>query len=117
MINVSELMFDPDFVRSFVVRRPSGAFDATGIYTSSYEDFAFTGAVQPATPAELQMLPSGSTQENVISVWSAAEMRMDNGNDVGSDLVIVDGASYRVIKAEPRGDNGYFRVFAEGIVT
>lgn len=118
MINVQEIMSDPDFVRSFSVKRPSGAFDDTGVFAiSGYDDIAFTGAVQPADPATLQMLGEGERIGNVIEIWTLAEVRMGQGADnVLSDIVIVDGQSFRVFKTEPWSDNGYFHAFAEGFL-
>ena len=116
MIDVSELMDDPDFARSFTVRRPTGTFGADGEFTSTYKESQLRGIVQPATAREVQMLGQGERLGDVISVWSAEEMRAGDGNKRESDVLVVDSKSYRVIKAEPWADAGYFRVFAEKYV-
>lgn len=116
MINVGELMTDPDFARALTLRRPTGSFGNEGEFTSTYADSSIVGSVQPATPQELEMLPEGSTVRDVISVWSATEIRMGDGNTAEPDVLVIDGASFKVIKAEPWGAAGYFRVFAEGFI-
>lgn len=116
MINVGELMTDADFTRTFTLRRPTGTFSDDGEFTSTYADTQLVGIVQPATPNELEMLPEGSRAKDVISVWSATLLRMADGKLLESDILVVDAQSYRVIRAEPWGDAGYFRVFAEGFV-
>jgi hypothetical protein len=116
LIDVSELMDDPDFARSFTLRRPAGAFSVDGVFASSYSDRQLVGIVQPATPREIQMLPEGSRLKDIISVWSASEMRGADGKAAESDILVVDGKSYRVVRAEPWAHAGYFRVFAEGFV-
>lgn len=116
MINVAELMSDPDFSRSFTVKRPTGAFADEGVYASTYEKIQMTGVVQPASPKELQMLPEGSRLTDIIAVWSNLEMRVATGDKSESDVIVVDSKKYRVIKCEPWADAGYFKVLAEGFL-
>jgi len=116
MISVAELMLDPDFVRTFTVRRARGAFADEGVYSSTYQNMTIVGIVQPASPRELLMLPEGSRLKDVIAVWSNLEMRVADGDKLESDIVVVDGKTYRVIKCEPWPQAGFFKVLAEGYV-
>lgn len=116
MINVGELMTDPDFVRGFTVRRPNGVFSVDGVFTSSYRELYLHGIVQPASPRQIAVLPEGTRVDDVISVWCSEELLSADGKKQESDIIVVDGYYYRVVKAEPWGDAGYFRVFAEGYI-
>lgn len=116
LVDVSELMDDPDFARTFTLRRPTTTLANEGEVSNTYDDADLVGIVQPARPDDVQFLPEGVRLANLISVWSASEMIPGDGTGTLPDVVVVDGQSYRVVKCEPWGGNGYFRVFAEGFV-
>lgn len=116
MIDVSELMTDPDFAKTFTVKRPTVVIAADGTASTTYVTTDnVVGIVQPAAPEDIQDLPEGSRSNGVVSVWSATEIKGSaSAGSEESDVLVVDGRSYRVVKSEPRGDNGYYRVFAQG---
>jgi hypothetical protein len=115
VINVAELLVDPDFVRSFTIKRPTGSFANEGVYSVTYSDLSATGCVQPASPRELQLMPEGSRLGDVIAVWSNVEMRVADGK-VESDVIVVDSKNYKVVKCEPWPESGYYKALAEGYV-
>lgn len=114
MINVAELMTDRDFTTTIKVRRPKGQFQDEGQYRMTYEDEELTAIVQPASDALLQMMPEGSRLNEMIEVWCRCLLRVADGAKVESDVLVHCGKNYRVVKAEPWGQNGYYRVVAEG---
>ena len=116
-INVVELMSDPDFASTFLVRRPRGDRDDAGVFqVLDYTDITMVGVVQPADPAAVAMLPEGERLGNVIEVWSAAEIRTGDAAESLADMIVVDGETFRVIKSEDWSANGYSHVFAEGFL-
>jgi hypothetical protein len=119
MLNMARLTRDPHFTRDFTVRRPGiGAFDAYGVWvTGPYDELPFTGSVQPATPKQMELLPSGTNIANVIAVWSGQELICDDSQATNSDVVIVDAKSYRVTKLLDWGLNGYWMALAVGYPT
>ena len=117
MINVAELMNDPDFASTFLVRRPRGDRDDAGVFSVlDYTDIPVVGIVQPADPDAVQMLSEGERLRNMIEVWSATELRASDAVEALSDVLVVNGQSYRVIKTEDWSANGYSHVFAEGFL-
>lgn len=116
MIDVSELMTDPELSRTFTVRRPRGEFANEGEFTSSYKDTLIRGVVQQAKPNDLKFLPEGTRIDDILSVWSAEEMRGGDGKTQEPDVLLIDGAYFKVIRAEPRPDGGYWRVFVQGYI-
>ena len=114
MIDVSELMDDPDFARTFVVKRPTTTIAKDGTASTTYVEFETVGAVQPAEPADVQFLPEGTRLDDTVSVWSHQSLRGGDGKRFESDVLIVGADRYRVIRVEPRQENGYTRVFATG---
>lgn len=114
MINVGELMIDPDFVRAFTLRRPSlGTFADEGVYSTTYGEQSLIGVIQPASPKELELLPEGSRLDEVLAIWSNVEMRVGDGAKVESDVVVHNTKSYRVIKCEPWPEAGFYKVLAK----
>lgn len=116
MIDVSELMDDPDFTKCFTVKRPKVTLSPDGMASTAYTQFDIAGIVQPADPDDLASLPEGTRLDDMISVWSHEIIRGADGKSRESDVLIIDGKFYRVVKVENRLDNGYIRVFAEGYV-
>lgn len=118
MIDVSELLADPDFARRLTLRRPRATtFTNEGEAQAAYGEESIVGVVQPASAAELKIMPEGSRLDDVLSVWSAEELRTGDGKTTEPDVLVIDRKSYKVVKCEPWPDNGYWRAFAEGFVT
>lgn len=120
MIDVSEVMRDPEFTSAITLRREAGAYStdpaSTGEWTPSYAETQIVAIVQPASPEELLLLEEGERNKNTISVWSVSELRGGDGKRQQPDVLIVDGRYYRVIRVEPRPDGNYFRAVAQGYV-
>lgn len=116
MIDVSELMTDPDFAREITVQRPTLTVANEGQASYTYETTKMLGIVQPASMREVEMLPEGDRLKDVISVWSACLLKATNADDAEADIIVVGTHHYRVIKSESWPENGYYRVFAEGFV-
>ena len=122
-IDVSELMTDPEFAREFTRRRPTGAFAADGSFAPGYDDSTLVGVVQPASSDDMKILPQGTRLDNVRVFWVAdceedSAVRAGDGKTFESDVLLLGNEAFRVIRAEPRReDGGYFRVWAEGFVT
>jgi hypothetical protein len=114
-IDISELNGDPDFAQTIsILRALAPTFANEGIATAAYADAVpLVATVQPATEADLKALPEGTNLTDVISVWSGDEIQVGDQTGAGSDILIVNGKSYRVVKREDRVKNGYRRVFAE----
>lgn len=117
LVNVARLMTDTRFCRTFVRRRQRGTFSNQGEYTSAYDEQTVTGIVQPATPDVLKILPEGTRLDSVRCVWSAEGLRVGDGKSFESDVLVIDGESFKVIRAEDWSANGYFEVYVEGFVT
>ncbi len=116
MIDVSELMTDGDFTKCFTVKRPAVTIAVDGSLSTSYTEFEVIGIVQPAKPSEILSMPEGLRIDDLISVWSLTPIHGSDGNKTGSDILLIGGAPWRVIKEEDRRDNGYTRVFATGYI-
>lgn len=115
-IDVSELMTDPDFAETISIRRALAPTLANeGVATAAYASAVpIVAIVQPADEADLKMLPEGVNLTDVICVWSGSEISVADETGKGSDILIVNSKSYRVVKREDWVSNGCRCVYAEG---
>lgn len=114
MIDVSELMTDPDFVQTFRVRRMGGTFENEGEFTiEANNTVTMVGAVQPANGGEkAQFQPQGDQHKALIKVYCGKRLRKADGL-IQSDIIAHCGADYKVIECVPWGHNGYWKAIAE----
>lgn len=118
MIDVSELVVDPDFAQSFQVKRhgaPTLSNEGEAVATFTVLDLY--GVVQPASQNDvIKYLPEGQRQGNFISIWCKDEVRMGNGQAQLPDIVMNHGGVYRVAFSKNWVDNGYWFAIAQGFV-
>lgn len=117
MIDVSELIDDPDFASEFTVFRDSGSFVEGEWVKNAPSQLPMIGVVQPATSEDmLRFLPEGERQKNVIRIWCRQKIQMANGKDEQSDVVVWNCDYHRVAYSKPWGKNGYWFAIAVGFV-
>jgi hypothetical protein len=115
LVDVSELMTDPDFVTTITLRRPVPAtFAVDGSSETTYAaDVPVTAIVQPADAQQIVTLPEGSRGPGAVKcIWSATALRMADGAANEADVLIIDGISFKVVGEERWDDNGYRFVLA-----
>lgn len=117
-IDVSELNGDDDFEGPITLRRPAVPTLANeGVASFTYlPDVQISADVEDASPADLKSLPEGTNLDDVIAVWSGSELKIGDQSGQGSDVLIVDGKHYRVVKLEDWSENGYWMAFAERFI-
>lgn len=116
MIDISELMDDPDLAQPIKVERAAGFYDA-GRWKKASPEFpkGFIGIIHPASQEDrLEVAPEGSRRSNMIVCYSASAFKFDDGNKEQSDIVHWNGGKYRIMAIRPWQDHGYFKIWAEG---
>lgn len=117
MIDVSELMRDPDFAQDFAVKRQVGAWAGEGAFTTTETDIPRVGIIQPAKVEDIvQFLPEGERNGNFIAIYCDQDLLMGNGNDQQSDVIVWKGNYFRIAKAKQWEDHGYWYALAKGFV-
>lgn len=119
MIDVSELMQDPDFASMIeVTRQGAGSYANEGVFTPGASVVSsWPAVVQPANAADItNFLPEGERTNNVIKIYSAQLIQMSDGESVQADTLVWQGASYRVAFSKPWNLHGYYFVLAVGYV-
>lgn len=113
MIDVSELMDDPEFCTDFQLRRISGAFQDEGEWVNgSPVILERLGAIHPASASQLKLLPEGERRDFTIAVYSDQDILMADGTGIQSDVVIWKGKTFRVAYSKDWSDNGYWFALA-----
>jgi hypothetical protein len=117
MIDISELVTDPDFAQDFDVIRYTGAFASEGVYTQTPgAPLRLTGSIQPASAKDtVQFQREGERLGNMITVFCDQELQASDAKGQNSDVIVWRGSQYRVVQCRPWVDFGYWQVMAEGL--
>jgi hypothetical protein len=113
LVNVSDVVNDPQFSQTFSVKRFTGNFANEGEYDrGSVVTLTRYGSIQPANQDDLNLLPEGQRDGKYIKVYTVQEIRKGDGT-VESDQILWDGREYRVTFTKLYKDYGYYFVIAE----
>lgn len=115
MIDVSELITDPDFCQEFFVRRDNGHIDdVTAEWVPNYSVLTMTGVITPAKQDDILVpLPEGERSNTFIRVFCTERLIMGGEeDDFNADRIAWRGSAYKVIDSRPWGDFGYWEVVA-----
>ena len=124
MINVSELMSDPDFSSYYTVVRTKIKWVKGRQEKTDTQRLKYFGPVQPATPDELQQIPEGDRSQEVFKFMCAPPKKIYITNTVSdkestdgilSDQIIYDGEMWKIIRVTNWRRHGYTRAFAYSI--
>lgn len=116
LLDVSEILTDPDFVDTFTVVRRTEGVSEKGRAILTLEGFAASGVVTAAGPNDLRRLPDAQLQDRTLSIVSRFQFF---GASVGyqpdliqwrNDLYIVS-----VLDLYPQFGRGFTQVIAPSI--
>ena len=113
MIDVSELMSDPDFCQPFSVLRSTGV-NGPGGWQAAEATLDFYGPTQPADATTLQMVPEADRVYGARLFWAAQPIyETRTASQAGaagiSDVLIWRGQQFRVHSVWPWIDGGFFK--------
>ena len=105
LIDVSELMGDPDFIDIVTLKRRTSTVNSYGENTVASTSSSVYMVVQPASPDDLQRLPDSVRRRDAIKVWYTGTLSADALN-VYPDVITWGGRDYQVASTEPYGNWG-----------
>jgi len=113
MLDMSEILYDPDVSQDFIVNRQTGTWQNGRFVEVGSPILTMTGAVLPATPKQIEQLPEGDRVTGVMAFYSDKKIYVTHkddgsGNAGTSDQIEWDGQRYRVSKVDPFGDYGFY---------
>lgn len=99
LLDVTDILFDPDFFRDISVETTTISVNTSGVATASTTTESTTAVVTPLTSRELDRMPEGELLKGGITVFS--HYKLDSGgNGTTADIVIVGGVRYTVYSCD-----------------
>lgn len=114
MLNLSELLIDPDFAQPFTIQRSSGSFQLGG-FQSTVTMIGAVGAITVASEQDLDQVPEGDRVTGAMTFYTATPLfrtHADGGAPGLSDVLLWRGDAYRIQKIWPYADYGYYKAVA-----
>lgn len=119
MIDVSELITDPDFAVHYTVYRRTGKWVKGRFEVSEPEILNFYGAVQPASVREIQQLHIGDSEHGIMKFFTRKPndifitKEFSESEEIQiSDEIEFDGRIYKVLQVMPWHHGGWCSAFA-----
>ena len=116
MIDVSEIINDPDFCQSFTVYRDSGSW-IEGRWVSSTSTLSMSGVISVASAKELNQVPEGDRVEGAIVIHTTDQIYATRAASPAgiSDKIEWNGELYKIIQMYPYSDYGFYKAIATRI--
>jgi len=114
MINVSELIEDPDFAFPYTVIRRTGKWvNARFVINEPPDRLTYYGVVQPATTFELQQLGIGDNEQGVMKFFCKQPKDFYIATDSSnvSDEIEFRDKLYKILKVSPWQHGNWTRAF------
>jgi hypothetical protein len=116
MIDVSELMSDPDFAQTIIIRRvpPGSGFKNEGEWREADRvPIEITAIIQPASSEDLtEFNLEGTELKGGIRIWADQELHVHEDDEKRNDIIIWNRSEYHVIARKPWKDFGYWKALA-----
>lgn len=107
VLDVTEILGDPDFAQQIMVRRGVLTEDDNGRGSMSYPpDVSTSAVVVPASGYDLMRLPDAERNEEHIRVYTQFPLSIGQGPSQTADLIIFHGKQYVVTQLDDYTDFG-----------
>lgn len=111
MIDVSELIHDPDFCTGFTIIRREGRWTEDGTYTTEASESDVMGVVRPASGADLQMIPEGDERRETLNFLTLEKTYLTDENHL-ADVFRYRGKTYKAVSKRDWKDHGFYKTTA-----
>jgi hypothetical protein len=113
MIDVGDIVEDPDFAETLVVRRTTGAYDEYGRWSSNTPtEFDVKGSWQRVSAKELVQVGIGEIKQEVRKLLTTTSMLISESDANLSDRIIDGSDRYKVIYIDDNSNFGFVRSYA-----
>ena len=113
LLNVGELIEDPDFCQDFKVIRRSGSWNL-GRFVTTEQVIDTYGIIDPQATNQMQFNPDGVLIKGIIKVYTHMELytthkKIVDGQEenYNSDIILWDNHRYLVLDEDNYKDYGY----------
>jgi hypothetical protein len=119
MIDISEIISDPDFAQEFLVHREIGA-NIAGRYVVDEIDLTLYGVIIPATTKDLEQIPEGDRVTGMMVFYVPIDTPLyitkndtlagqATNTTMTSDQCVWRGDKYRIFQTNSYDDYGYIK--------
>ena len=114
MINVAELIHDPDFCQPYTLYRQTSTWLA-GRSQPTEVAIQRSGVIIAANSKDLLQAPEGDRTKGIVAVYDTEPLLVTNEAGT-SDEIIWHDERYRLFQVWPYKDYGYYKALGERIV-
>lgn len=107
MIDVSELIHDPDFSEPLIIIKKSGAWKS-GEFRTTDDLTEALGIVRPTSGEDVETVPEGDRKSELKTFFLTEEVSSDNGNAI-PDIIVWNQQKYKVVKVFDWGNHGFYK--------
>ncbi len=108
MIDLSEVVADPDLAEPFTIFRTTGYFDRGGWTAGPPVQIPARGVVTPASDRELDMVPEGDRIKGSMTFHTHEELHLTSVSEGSvSDKILWQGDYYRLVFIAPWTSFGF----------
>jgi hypothetical protein len=110
MIDLSDIVVDPDLAEEFTIVRTTGSFQRGGWVAGAPTQLAAYGVVSVVNERELSMVPEGDRVKGSLAFYATREVYLTGaaGGRI-SDKILFKGEYYRIVNVAPWGSFGYWK--------
>ena len=111
MIDLSEIVNDPDLLQDFTVERQSGQFGAGGWVAATPVQIPLSGVVIPTSTKDINLLPEGDRVNESMTFYCPAVLYVTRNDATPgtSDQISYGGSKYRLASVRSMGFYGYYK--------
>lgn len=114
MINLSEVITDPDLSQGFTILRSNGAW-TNGVWIEGTPTaIGAAGVISVAKEKELRVLPEADRPESAMVFHATVPIYVSRVSPAPAtaDLLVWNGENYRTLYVWPYGDYGFYKAIA-----
>lgn len=108
MINIGELIYDPDFCTEFKIIRKNVGTWTCGRQTEQTKILNVIGIVTSVSSKDLEMMPEGDRVHGIKTFYTDKQLRI-TGNESTSDICEYQGKQYRLLQVFDYNNNGFYK--------
>lgn len=110
MIDVSEVITDPDFCQDIPVLRSTGDFVKGRWVENAKTPVTLLGVITPMSAKELQQLPEADRVIGSINIYTIQPIYLTSGDNPKrtSDQVLWKGHYHKVVQVNDYSDHGFY---------
>ena len=107
MINLAELITDPDFAQKFQIIRKAGSY-LKGRYQTEEIRESVIGIVDPVNAKDLEFIPEADRMKSSKTFYSHSSLSLGNNDDT-ADICVYKGRRFKLVNVAEYEDYGYWR--------